>query len=60
VQCDLIPTPRDVNSDCGMVIELRQTDWPEASAAVRTLGNPPVAVYRRTERRHQLLDVEER
>jgi hypothetical protein len=60
VWCDLIPTPRDVSSDCGMVIELRQTGWTEAEAVVRTLDRPPVAVYRRTERGHQPLNVEER
>ena len=57
--CDLIPTPRDVRSDCGMVIELRRADWDAASAVVRTLARPPVAGYRRTARGHQRLNLDE-
>ena len=53
--CDLIPTPRDVNSDCGMVIELRAGDWGEASGVVHTLMRPPIAVFRRTERGYERL-----
>ena len=60
VWCDLIPTPRDVSSDCGMVIELRRTDWSEAGGVIRTLASPPVAAYCRTERGHQRLDIDER
>lgn len=60
VWCDLIPTPRDVSSDCGMVIELRRNDWTEASGVIGTLGSPPAAAYRRTERGHEWLDIDER
>lgn len=59
VWCDLIPTPRDVRSDCGMVIELRRADWNAAGAAVRALTRPPTTVYRRTDRGHQRLDLGE-
>ncbi|NLF71850.1 MAG: DUF3343 domain-containing protein [Candidatus Anammoximicrobium sp.] len=50
VRCDLIPTPRDVSSDCGMVIELRPTDWTEARGVIRALVTPPRATYRRIDR----------
>lgn len=56
--CDLIPTPRDVGSDCGMVIELRAGDWGEAGGVVRTLPRPPIAVYRRTQHGHQRQEAE--
>ena len=56
--CDLIPTPRDVGSDCGMVIELRAGDWGEAGGVARTLARPPIAVYRRTQHGHQRLEAE--
>jgi hypothetical protein len=56
LRCDLIPTPRDVGSDCGMVIELHAGDWGEAGGVVRALARPPLAVYRRTERGYQRLE----
>jgi hypothetical protein len=29
IWCDLIPTPREISSDCGMSIECRTDDLPE-------------------------------
>ena len=29
--CDMIPTPRELSSNCGMAIQLRDADWPVAS-----------------------------
>ncbi|OHB69886.1 MAG: hypothetical protein A2V70_02360 [Planctomycetes bacterium RBG_13_63_9] len=37
VWCDLVPVPRDLSSDCGMVIEFRRQDL----AAVRTILEDP-------------------
>jgi len=37
VWCDLVPTPRDLSSDCGMAIEFRSGDV----AAVRSLLADP-------------------
>jgi hypothetical protein len=59
VWCDLIPTPRDVRTDCGMVIELRRADWDAASTIVRTLARPPVAVCRRTARGYERWNLDE-
>lgn len=57
VGCDLIPTPREVSSDCGMALELRAADWPVAEAVTQSLAHPPAAVYRRTDRGYQPLDT---
>lgn len=27
IQCKLIPTPREISSDCGMVLRFPQEDW---------------------------------
>jgi hypothetical protein len=48
VWCDLIPTPREVSSDCGMALEMRPADWPVAEVVARSLARPPVGVYRHT------------
>ena len=45
---DLVPTPREVSSDCGIVLEFREAD---AEAAKAVFADPRVkqrAVYRRT------------
>ena len=57
--CDLVPTPRDLRSDCGMVIELRPAERHEADGVVRTLARQPVAVYRRTERGYERRNLDE-
>lgn len=57
--CDLIPTPRDILSDCGMVIELRQADRHEATGVVRSLARQPVAVYRRADRGYERRNLDE-
>jgi hypothetical protein len=57
VWCDLIPTPRELSSDCGMALELRAADWPVAEAVAQSLTSPPAAVYRRTASGCQPLDA---
>ena len=57
--CDLVPTPRDLRSDCGMVIELRPAERHEADGVVRTLARQPVAVYRRTEGGYERRNLDE-
>ena len=45
---DLVPTPRDISSDCGLVLEFRAADL---EAATPVFADPRVkqqAVYRRT------------
>jgi hypothetical protein len=37
--CDLVPTPRELSSDCGMALEYREED---AEAARRVLTGPAV------------------
>lgn len=44
--CDLVPTPRAVHSDCGMVLEVRAADWQLAGRVVATLTRPPQVAYR--------------
>jgi hypothetical protein len=46
---DMVPTPRDVNSDCGMVLQFRPTDWEQVSLAMSTLRQIPRGIYRCTE-----------
>jgi len=46
VGCDLVPTPREISSDCGMVIEFRRSDL---DAVREVLADPRVkarGVYR--------------
>lgn len=57
--CDLIPTPRDIRTDCGMVIELRPAERHQASGVVQSLARPPVAVYQRTVRGHEHRNLDE-
>jgi hypothetical protein len=45
---DLVPVPKELSSDCGMAIELREAD---AGAALRVLEGPAVrwrGIYKRT------------
>jgi len=46
--CDLVPTPRSVHSDCGMVIEFRDSDQPRVADLVQSLPRKPRAVYRQS------------
>jgi hypothetical protein len=46
---DMVPTPRDVHSDCGMVLQFRPTDWEEVSSALTALHQGPRGIYRCTE-----------
>lgn len=32
--CDMVPAPRELSSDCGMVLQVRQADMEAAQAAV--------------------------
>lgn len=57
--CDLVPTPRQVSSDCGMVIEFREADAPATRAV---LTDPRVrcqAIYRRIEDTFQRVHPQE-
>jgi hypothetical protein len=42
---DLVPTPRCIRSDCGMVIEFRERDWPAVRELLAGLASPPRHVY---------------
>lgn len=42
---DLVPAPRSIHSDCGMVIEFREADWPAVRELVALLASPPRHVY---------------
>jgi hypothetical protein len=54
VWCDVVPTPRDLSSDCGMAVETREADL----AAVRqVLASPrvrPRGIYRPGDAGHVL------
>ncbi|MCH5373920.1 MAG: DUF3343 domain-containing protein [Planctomycetes bacterium] len=43
--CDLIPTPRSVHSDCGMVLEFRACDRQRVAELVDTLPRKPRAAF---------------
>ena len=46
--CDMIPTPRSISSNCGMVIEFR---WADSAAVGRLIGEletGPRSIYQRT------------
>ena len=43
--CDLVPTPRSIDSDCGMVIEFHAADRPRVVQLVQALPRKPRAVY---------------
>jgi hypothetical protein len=32
--CDMIPTPRQLSSDCGMAIRIRAADWPTVGGEI--------------------------
>lgn len=32
--CDMIPTPRQISSDCGMAVEIAAVDWPAVRALI--------------------------
>ncbi len=44
---DVIPAPRSVSSECGVVLEARADDAAALQALVEELGTPPRAVYAR-------------
>jgi hypothetical protein len=46
---DMVPTPRDVHSDCGMVIQFRPADWEDVSQVISALNQGPRGIYRFTE-----------
>jgi hypothetical protein len=46
---DLVPVPKELSSDCGMAIELREADAP---AAFRLLDDPSMRWRRIFKRRH--------
>jgi hypothetical protein len=46
---DLVPTPRDVNSDCGMVIQFRATQWQDVCELTSDLRQGPRGIYRFTQ-----------
>jgi hypothetical protein len=53
---DMVPTPRDVHSDCGMVIEFREDDLAIVSDLILDLDRKPREVYRSTEHGYLLID----
>jgi hypothetical protein len=57
VSCDLVPTPRRISSDCGMVIEFRESDL---DCVRRILAEPQVkarAVYRPAEGAYEAVSI---
>jgi hypothetical protein len=53
LQYDLVPTPREVHSDCGMVIQFRPHDWEEVKELAAGLFHPPGGVFRMTARGYE-------
>ena len=46
IGCDLVPTPREIHTDCGMVIEFRPSDIESVSNLVAGLASKPRRIYR--------------
>lgn len=47
--CDLIPTPRSISSNCGMVLQFRFCHAPAVANLMAQIPRSPVAAYRRVE-----------
>jgi hypothetical protein len=45
---DLVPTPRDIRSDCGMVVEFRSVDLDAVRHLIPDLSPQPTGMYRAT------------
>jgi hypothetical protein len=43
--CDMVPAPRELSSDCGMVLQVRRVDLPTAQVAVTQAGVPFTGWY---------------
>ena len=54
---DVVPTPRDVHSDCGMVIQFREADLGDVSHMMLGLDQSPRQVYRFTGRSYDPIDI---
>ncbi len=50
---DLVPTPRDIHSDCGMVIQFRRADWKAVDRLRLKMPHKPRGVYRPAEHGHE-------
>lgn len=44
--CDVVPTPRELSSDCGVALRFRSSESEAARALLLRIPNPAVAVYR--------------
>ena len=53
---DVIPTPRDIHTDCGMVVQFRETDRSAVSALIRDLDHGPSQMYRITAQGPEAID----
>ena len=56
---DVVPTPRDVHSDCGMVIQFRESDLDDVSHLIIGLDQGPRQVYRITNGSYEPIDMSE-
>ena len=57
---DLVPTPRDVHSDCGMVIQFREADRGDVSDLILGLDQRPKQVYRIAGHDYEPIDISKR
>jgi hypothetical protein len=56
--CDLVPTPREIHTDCGMVVEFHRSDLEAVLQAIGTLTYKPRDAFRRSEDGYQAIPLE--
>jgi hypothetical protein len=46
IWCDLVPTPRSIDSNCGMVVQIRSEDISRIQPVMDRLSRKPRSIYR--------------
>jgi len=54
---DVVPTPRDVHTDCGMVIQFRHSDRNDVAELLSALARKPKRTYRFTPSGYEPIDL---
>jgi hypothetical protein len=47
IWCDMVPTPRPLSTNCGMVLAFRHADLPVVAVRLRDCANRCIGLYRR-------------